>query len=505
MKTYNYHSIFLVVLLLSAASCSDFLDVNTDPNNPAEVSEPLLLTGILANFSYEVIGGAPVRVTNTWIKQTTYNAVPPTYDNYQLTENDVNNLWTFYSYTQIMLNCKVLAEKADANKAYNYSAIARIVWAWNLSIVTDLFGNVPYSQAWQSEKYPKPIYDKQKDVYDAIQSILDQAIADINKTDKNITITPGADDFIFKGTMANWEKVAYTLKARFYLHLTYAPGLSKETQADLALAALTNGMETLEDDAKYPYIDEPNQQNPWFQYTIDGKWNTDSQISKRYITLLTDLNDPRIHAHAALADGVYDGHENGEDAEPDLSAIGAFYSAADAPVEFISAVEAKFLAAEAYFLKGDRSAAEASLEEGLTLSFEKQREAIIEGADEAGIDEDDIELEIENYITVNKVLPATDAEAYEHLMTQKYIADFLQFENYNDWRRTGYPETKLAVNPFPTNLTTVPLRFPYPSAELQYNSDNVNAEGLPVGFRSLGSAVWWNSQPTNCTICGAKE
>lgn len=505
MKRSKITTLILSIgMLFSSISCSEFLDVNTDPNNPTEVSEPLLLTGILGNFSFEVIGGYPVRVTNTWIKQTTYNAVLPHYDNYQVTESDVNNLWTFYAYPQIMQNCKVLVEKATESNARNYSAIARIIWAWQLSIVTDLYGNVPYSQALRPDEFPQPKYDSQVEIYAGIQSLLDQAIADIDATDKNLAITPGNDDFIFKGNMAKWKRVAYTLKARFHMHLTYAPGQSATVQAQAALTAVANGVQVLADDAKYPYLADPGQENPWFQYAIDGKWDLDTQISNYYITLLEGLNDPRIHAHAEPVGGEYQGHENGEAAEPDLSAIGAFYSAADASLEFLSAVESKFIAAEAHFILGDRAAAETALRAGLTLSFDKQRTAIQEGAADLGIPTATINTAITDYINTNSVLPVGDADAYEHLMTQKYISNFLQFETYNDWRRTGYPEVAPVNNPFPDNLTTVPLRFPYPAAELTYNTTNVNAENIPIGFRGLGNKVWWNSCDDCCTICGEK-
>jgi hypothetical protein len=507
MKRSKITTLILSIgMLFSSISCSDFLDVNTDPNNPTEVSEPLLLTGILANFSYEVIGGYPVRVTNTWIKQTTYNAVLPHYDNYQVTESDVNNLWTFYAYPQIMQNCKVLVEKATASNARNYSAIARIIWAWQLSIVADLYNNVPYSQALQPEVFPQPKYDSQEEVYGAIQTLLDEAIADIDATDKNLAITPLTDDFIFGGAMAKWRRVAYTLKARFHLRLTYAPNHTPATQAQLALTAVANGIQVLADDAKFPYLKDPGQENPWFQYAIDGKWDLDTQISNYYITLLQGLDDPRIHSQAKLVGGIYQGHENGTPAEADLSAIGAFYSAADAPLEFLSAVESKFIIAEANFILGNRAAAETALEEGLTLSFNKQRTAIHTGAAAANAANTPavMDAKITAYIATNKLLPADDADAYEHLMTQKYISNFLQFETYNDWRRTGYPEVAPVANPFPDNLTTVPLRFPYPAAELTYNSANVNAENIPIGFRGLGNKVWWNSCDDCCTICGEK-
>ncbi len=190
MKNIKIISFILFVGMFSiTTSCNDFLDVNTDPNNPTKVSEPLLLTGILANFSFEVIGGYPVRVTNTWIKQTTYNAVLPHYDNYQVTENDVNNLWTFYAYPQIMQNCKVLIAKSEESNALNYSAIAKIIWAWNMSIVTDLYGNAPFSEALRADEFPKPKYDPQESIYEGLQALLDGAISDIDEITFNHAIT----------------------------------------------------------------------------------------------------------------------------------------------------------------------------------------------------------------------------------------------------------------------------------------------------------------------------
>lgn len=541
MKNTKIVSLILSVgMFFSSVSCEEFLDVNKDPNNPTDVSEALLLTGILANFSYEVVGGYPVRVTNTWVKQTTYNAVLPSYDNYQVTENDVNNLWTFYSYPQIMHNCKVLAEKAEASSALNYAAIAKIIWAWNMSIVTDLWGNAPFSEALQPDEFPKPAYDSQESIYQALQNMLDDAISDIDATEKNAAITPGADDFIYKGVMSKWRKVAYTLKARFYLRLTYAPGHTPATQAQLALDAIDDGLASSADNAEYPYLEDAGQENPWFQYAIDGKWDNNTQISANYIDLLDSLGDPRMHSQAELVANAYAGHENGTAAEGDLSAIGSRYSSADAPLTFMTYAEAEFIRAEAQFLLNNTPDAEAALKRGIKASIDYEKDAIVKRIDKIMTDtlldlsindeqifivgqdqmgEDSVYLNPafnattasgivqwaeDDYVQVNGSLGGTPEQNYRRIMEQKYIADFLQFETYNDWRRTGYPEVFIVPQPYPDNLTTVPLRFPYPSAELQYNATNVNAEGLPVGFRSLGSKVWWNSCDDCCTICGEK-
>jgi hypothetical protein len=489
----------LPLVLIMLVSCGDFLDVNKDPNNPTSVSEAPILTGILVNFAYEIVGGYPVRVTNTWVKQTTYNASLPSYDNYLVTENDSDNLWTFYSYTDVMENCKLLKEMANKDKAYDYAAIAQIITAWNMSIITDLFNNAPYTEAWQIEKFPQPKYDTQESIYTNIQSLLDSAIANIDRTDKHPTIIPKQEDFIYRGDMEKWKMLAYTLKARFYLRLTYAPHHSPVEQANLALEAISNGFLSSDDDALYAYKNEVGQENPWYQYAISGNWDNSTQISNHYISLLKDLKDPRLHAQAQLVDTIYQGHENGEDAESDLSAIGDYYSKADASLELLTFAEAKFIEAEARFLTGDRPGAVSAMKDGLVADFEPLTEEIEKRAKKLKIM--NIQDSITTYIDKVTTLSKDDKEAYGQLMVQKYITNFLQFETYNDWRRTGYPEITIAANPYVEDLQTPALRFPYPSSELQYNSANVDAQGVQKGFRGVGSPVWWDSCNDCCPLC----
>ncbi len=481
----------LAISLLYTTSCDDFLDVNSDPNNPTQVSEPLLLTGIIANFSYEVLGGFPVRVTNTWIQQTGYNAAFPSYDNYDVDENDVNNTWTFFSYTDVMHNCKILSEQASANRLYDYSGIAKIIWAWNMSIVTDLYGNAPFSQAWQPEAFPFPEYDTQEEIYTYIQSLLDQAIVDFGREDKLTNPAVGADDFIYGGDIEKWEKLAYSLKARFYLRLSYAPGYNTETQAQLALDAAAGGLSGNADNAMYFYLSDPGQENPWFQYAIDGKWNTNTQLSANIVDLMSANNDPRL---AAFARGEVAGYVNGSEGNAG-SLLGEFYADADAPLIWFTYSELKLIEAEASLIVGNKGNAQASYQEGLESSF-----AMLSGAIGAKLG-DNAAGAISTYIDDNDELNASDQVAYQQIMTQKYIANFLTFEAYNDWRRTGIPSIGLAQNPVRGDLEMPGLRFPYPSAELNYNAANVNAQGVPVGNAAVKERVWWNSTPEQCTLC----
>ncbi|MDN5212388.1 SusD/RagB family nutrient-binding outer membrane lipoprotein [Fulvivirgaceae bacterium BMA12] len=488
------------IMLMISTSCNDFLDVNTDPNNPVAVSEPLLLTGVIVNFSYEVLGGYPVRVTNTWAQQTAYNAVLPHYGVYDVDENDVNNTWTFFSYTDVMQNAKILAEQATENELYDYSAIAKIIWAWNMSIITDLFGNVPFTEALDFDNFPQPRYDSQETVYTGIQALLDEAIADIDRTDGSATFVVGSDDFVYGGDMAKWRKLANVLKARFHMRLTYAPGKTASAQADLALAALAQGFTDNTDNAMYAYQNSPGAENPWFQYAIDGKWNTSTQVSASYVELLTNLDDPRLFAHARYADSAFIGHPNGAPADIDVSAIGEYYSAADAPLQWFNFAEAKFLEAEAQMIKGDRPAAQAAYQAGMQASFDELSAEIATKAANP-VDTSGLSSDIAAYITAQETLDASDQVAYSQIMVQKYIANFLMFETYNDWRRTGYPALNVAQNAILAGMTEPARRFPYPSAELNYNSSNVNAEGIPIGNSAVTGRVWWNSTPDACILC----
>ncbi|MTI31485.1 SusD/RagB family nutrient-binding outer membrane lipoprotein [Xanthovirga aplysinae] len=505
MKKINI--LFLSLLTLFFSACDDFLDVNTDPNNPTEVSEPLLLTGIITTFAYEMVGGTPVRVSSNWVQQTAYNTDIPHQGTYQMTENDVNNTWTFTSYP-LMENCRVLAELAAEHEAYDYEGIAKIIWAWNLSITTDLYGNVPYSQAWKPLEFPQPAYDNQKDVYSAMQAMLDEGIAAIDKG-SNYGTKVGGEDFIYQGDLAKWKKLAYTLKARLHLRLTYAPGMDPVQQADLALAALGNAFVSNDDDAQYGYLSDPGQENPWYQYAIDGKWTLRYQMSDHYIELLKGLNDPRIHAQADLVaaeedeegnvvvPAQYVGHVNGTVAQTvgSISPLGSFYSAADAQLYMITYPEVKFMEAEAKFIKRDIAGAEVAYQEGIRNSFDKLATGIIEGGIASGELAEDATVTalVDEYINAHGTLATARSEAYNQIMTQKYIANFLNFEAYNDWRRTGFPEISVVPEPFVAALTTPALRWSYPSNEISYNATNFAAQNVPIGSNAGTVPVWWDS------------
>lgn len=489
----NYIIILLALFSGTAfQSCNKMLDINYDPNNPTEVGENLLLPAILANFSYEVIGGYPVRTTTMWTKHLA-TAIPDAHEGtYRVTAEDVNNFWRAYSYIDVMQNCKVLIAQATENENFNYSAIGKIMLAWNMSMITDCFGDAPFSEAFKGfEGVIKPTYDTQEEIYNQLQELLDEAI---DEAGRGAGLKPGADDFIYGGTMASWQRMARTLKARFHLRLSFAPGKVAATQADLALQALNAGAITSGEIPKFQYFSAAGSENPWYQFAIDGKWDDRTRPAQFYVNLLDSLEDPRLGYQVAPVDtgvnaGKYVGVTNDETptSKGNYSEIHPFYSAAGAPLYWFIYAEVPLMRAEAEFLKANRTVTQAVIDaynEGITASMSFY-----------GIESDDYS----DYLDAQE-LGADPTEAYKKIMLQKYIVNYLQFEAYNDFRRTGYPELPINNERYPDGpelgnrpqLTIIPLRMPYPSSERNYNKENIPAE-IPAGFlEAMTKHVWWD-------------
>lgn len=479
----------LIGALFLVGACDGFLNVNEDPTSPTEVPENLQLAALLGVFSYNVIGNEPARTTTLWMQQTAWSGFTPTEDNYDLDESDVNNFWNV-TYIQVLNNARELDELAEENGNYAYAAMAKVIKAWAYSILTDLWNEIPYSEALDPLN-TSPAYDSQEFIYGEIIGLLEDALANFSQ---DSPLTPGSHDLLYGGDIELWERMTHTLMARFYMRLSNAPGYNAEVQAQAALDALSNGFTSNADDADFQYYATAGEENPWFQFAIDGKWDTRNQLSAHYIALLEDLDDPRLPVQARPAGAVdnnglvadfdpetpeYVGHENGEEGPgaSAISSIGVFYSAADSPLNWLSYAEARFIEAEATYLISGGAAAQSAYEEAIRSSMEK-----------LGINGN----EIDDYILARQEL-ATSADPLNDIITQKYIANFLSYEVYNDWRRTGYPELEPVTNEVRTPSGIIPLRYPYPNSEISNNSENVSASGIPIGYSSLEIPVWWDS------------
>lgn len=458
--------IVTAMITLFGTGCKKFIDVNDNPNNPTDVQESLILAPVELAISTSLYGGYASVLSLHYTQAVCLNQTLPNDGTYFLVNAQMDGDWSNL-YTTCLNNLKNLNAKAESKESYNYSAIAKILTAYSLGIGTDFWGDMPYSQALQGASVFTPLYDKQEDIYNTIQSLLDAGIAEIAK---NSAKYPGADDYFYGGDMEKWKKLAYTLKARYYMHLTKAPGHTAAAQADLALQALTNGMESNDDDLKFTYTGAAGNENIWYLTFSPGATLV---LSSNIVDSLKSRNDPRLTvlvSPAASPDpqfGPYHGREIGTQDIGSLESYsipGPLYSDAGAYNYIVNYSEALALKAEATLIKSGYEAAQPVYEDMIQSHMEKTGVAAAAA---------------EQYIASRKL---TATNALQRIMEEKSIADFLSVENYTDWRRTGFP----LLSPVPNALLgSIPRRLLYPQVEKIANPQSQQSA-------QLTDRLWWD-------------
>lgn len=445
--------------------CSKFLDVNKDPNNLIDAGESNILPAVETVISTNIAGGNEAVLTNEWMQVSALNEVAPNTSTYQVTNSTFDDYWYSF-YTSAMENLYQLNIKADANGNDVYAGIAKVLMAYTLGYATDLWGDIPYSQSFEGVSYSTPVYDSQEDIYKNIQSLLDSAITQL--TSQN-GISPDDKDYFYSGDADQWKKMAYTLKARNYIHLINASGYDKATQAQLALDALTNGMTSNDDDCKFTYDGSTNGTSAWNQHfniiMAEG-------IASTLVDSLLTRKDPRISylISPSTNNNDYKGLPTGVLASDinDYSSIGSFYGAPAAYGYIVTYDEALFIKAEATYYVSGYLAAQDIYEEAVKNNLIKMG---------ISITSDSAQAYLAKYGTLES------STALSQIMYEKSIANFLSVENYTDWRRTGYPVLNIVTN---ASVSQIPRRFLYPKNELTENPNT------PTGT-TLSDRVWWDA------------
>lgn len=424
-------------------SCNSWIDssINNDPNNARDVSMNLLLPSIEANYAYNM-GGDIGRFASLFTRHHSGNDRQHlVIYNYTFKESDDDNVWGNL-YSGCLNDCNILIKKADASNSPYYGGVARVLMANMMGTATDLWGDIPYSQAFLGNANEKPKFDTQESVYTAIQTLLDDAIVNLNA--KTSTFKPGAEDNIYAGNITKWKKLAYTLKARYFLHLS-----KKNTSAYAnALTAIASGLAANADDCQFAFGSDASANNPWFQF-VDSRGG-DIGIDPFFKSMMLTLKDPRFPAYS-----------------PDSVSLGTFYAGASSPVPFATYTESKFIEAEAKLKTGDLVGAKTAYVDAVKASM--TRTGVAQVSQDA-------------YLAQTTIVPAGDI-TLDFIQTQKYIALYTQSETFTEWRRTGIP-----VIP-PVTGTQIPRRFPYPQQERLYNGVNLSTVATGV---TLFTPVWWD-------------
>jgi hypothetical protein len=450
MKKYYKLSIALFLSAL-ITSCDDFNDTNLDPTRPGGENVSLVaVTPTMQTQTHRNIVASAGRIAGIFMQTYIgFDAQQVAFTQYAVDEGTLANFWEFGLYTGSMRDCADMIERADIRgNVPHTSGLAKIYMAVNLGLATNLWGDIPYSNAFKGAEDLQPTYDSQEEIYASIHSLLDEAIIDFNQTDPQGAL----GDLV----NVNWIATAHALKARYYMQLTKRdPNASSKALEEIALAFTGNS-----DAPIFNFEGTPNGGNP---QALFGIQRPNTLIIDPYFAALMngDPRQPKYMTPNVDGDQLY--FQNGNS---DL-----FWAQFDSPSPLISYSEVKFLEAEALLNTG---------EDGVPA----MKDAIKANMEYIGIPSADIN----SYLTL---VTGTDLET---IITEKYKSMFGSnpMQTWNDYRRTGFPA--ITPNPEGSNGSNpsgiVPRRFLYPDSERLSNNSAYEAAIAAQGGHLLDDDMW---------------
>ena len=440
----KYLALAACVALASTTGCKNFLLAENgvvDPNNPSVATKDQLLVGAQSNlmgtqenhlaqvvcqFMQQCagIGGRFVDVEGA----------------YGIQDGSFEGPWDAIFSQGGLIQLRELQARAADTKDLQYKGIAEVMESILIGTATDVWGNVPYREALTS---PTPKLDPQLQVYDDLQALLDRAIADL---------TAGSNanrpsDLFYNGSRTKWTQLAYTLKARLYLHTVEKLGAGQYAKA---IAAASKGISSSGGDLLAVHTTASGQQDVWYQFQ-QTSFGSDLVAGSTLVNLMVARNDPRLAQYfGANGNGEFVGYDvtTGDQSMDFATIVNAGRNTPTFGQPYVTYVENQLILAEAY---------------GQTVGIGAAQPFLNAARSELGF---------------NSTVPAT----LENIINEKYIALFQNLEVWNDYKRTCYPRMTPAAS-----FKQIPGRVYYPQQEQQVNSTNVpnvEAQRSTNGFRN---------------------
>lgn len=462
-----------VAITLFACSESIMDDVNRDQNNTTDMDAKNLLPDIILKTSYETTGTdlawtATVLIEHsagTWAQSADIDRREGQ------SASTYNNNWN--SLYNVLTICKTVLEKTDpvsGNEPDNFwvRGVTQILTAYNLAVLTDFWGEVPWKEASLGLGNLKPHYENQSVIYEYIFDFLNDAILNLEKA----TLINTEKDYIFGSLSANankaaWIKTANSLKVRYLMRLSEIKPAGMTQAIDL----IASGFASNEESCIFKKYDAAlYKANPWWEFRYV---RAHLSVSETLLGIMEERTDPRISAYFTKVGGDFVGAPSGTALEAQTGTYsrsvfttGNTQFSMTQPTTLMSYYELKFLEAEARQRTGDATWEDA-LNDAIEASFLSKG---LESADAAA------------YFT-DVVTPRLATDPLNEIMIQKYIAMYEAeaMESYHDYRRTGIPQMNN-----PNNSTTGFInRLPFALTEESSNASNVPSVNI------YSDKVWW--------------
>lgn len=257
MKKFNKY-ITPILFAFAVVSCTNLVeDINENPNKLSAddaQAKNIFQSVLLANQYFQTTNN--VRNTMLWLGQGTGvdRQYIPLNDWNANTSADSDSAWELL-YVNFLTQARITQVKAVEENNFKMLAALQIVEANSIGTATSLWGDIPYSEFTTDNPNNKPKFDKQSAVYAKLQTLLDDAIANLAKAGS----IPSDLDIYYAGSTTKWAQLAYSLKARYYLHVKNYP---------LARANAVLGINAAANDFKAIFYGTTSQQNfnPFYEF-----------------------------------------------------------------------------------------------------------------------------------------------------------------------------------------------------------------------------------------------
>ena len=470
-KTKIVLSIIVLGLFFIVACDKNFEEINTNPNDAISVPSGLLTADIVrnaANNMYSTFVGGDMGScwSQQWAK-VNYEEE----ERYKIRMSIMESTWKGL-YEDVVSDAYSMEQLALAEENNYTEAVGIIMQAYGYSLLTEMYGMVPFSEAMGSANgILAPKYDSQEEIYNGIFEMLDKA---------NDLLTNGTGsiksnaDILYNGDASGWQKFANSLKFRLLMRVSGKMDVSAELQDIVSNRSIFTSNS---DEAKLIFLDADPNANPIYESLVYGS-RFEYKINSVLVDMLNTLNDPRLEVFAnPNSDGDYRGKPSGIDAVPNddynydnVSAIGDFYVDPNLPGFFMSYSELMFLMSEAAVKGYITGSAETYYYKGIKASFEFN----------------ELAGDYDAYITHSGV---AFNNTLKQIAEQNWLGLYCQgIESWTEWRRTGYPLLQPAIEAV---IDEIPSRFVYPAIEQSVNRASYDAAVAAQGADLLTTSIWW--------------
>lgn len=483
-------SIIAVACSLLLFSCKkEFLDINDDPNRAiaANITPDLAMAAQLNNTavsnasSYDFLQ----RWLGHWSASGSYSRGTVEMS-YNITNDFGSGIWNgiYYRVSQY----KAIEVKANEGGLKFYEGISKIMQAFEVGNLVDIYGNVPFSKAWDLAGNIRPAYDNAEDVYKALIPQIDAGLALIKAAGADVNIA--TQDIIFKGDKANWAKFANTLKLKLLLHTHKTSTFNRAAEIAKIVSEgsgfLGNGVGAMAQPGYSP--DKPNPYYSAHMFAINGNeadnYNRANNFTLNLMKSLLDERYKRVYRECKALAGQYRGTDYGQNPLDDVNSdrtsgpgygLGANPSA---PMWVMTSVEAMFHVAEATARGWLTGSAQTAYENAVKESFTYLAvpNAVATATTYLGSSNPRI------------LWPADQAGQISVIAWQKYFAmtGIQGNETWVDYRRLGVVQPPLSLAP-ERGSNPIPRRLLYPTTEYNYNKENV-----PATVSQFTSKIFWD-------------